>query len=213
MAGRPETGGAAGAGPAAPSGGAEWRSLPNLLTFARVALSPLFVWTLLQGRRDLALATLAVAGATDVFDGLAARLMRRRTSLGLWLDPAADKLLLTTAFVTLAIPSLAAPNAIPWAMVFVVVGRDVAIALGALIITLMRGRTRFPPTLLGKTSTVLQVLTVLAVTALNAFGAEAPEALSWAYELTAVAAGLSFLQYLKVGLAKLLRPRRVETQP
>jgi cardiolipin synthase len=139
-------------------------NVPNLITLARILLTPLFVFSLVNGQRGTAFAVLVAAGATDLLDGFAARRLKQRTRIGLWLDPAADKLMITTAFVALTVPALAASHALPVWLTAVVIGRDVLIALGAGIVILVRGSRSFPPSVAGKLSTVSQVLTVWATT-------------------------------------------------
>ncbi len=177
-------------------------NVPNLITLARILLTPLFVFSLINGRHSTAFAVLLAAGATDLLDGFAARQLRQRTRIGLWLDPAADKLMITAAFVALTIPALAAPHALPVWLTAVVIGRDVVIALGAAIVILLRGSRLFPPSIAGKTSTVFQVLTVWATTFILAYGGPA----SWLpplYLLTAALTCLSGALYLWSGVRML----------
>ena len=83
-----------------------WKELclpPNLLTLSRILLVPVFVRMMLAGRARDAFLVFLLAGLTDVLDGLAARIWHQKSRLGLWLDPVADKLLLTSAFVLLGL--------------------------------------------------------------------------------------------------------------
>jgi cardiolipin synthase len=101
-----------------------------------------------------------IAGITDGLDGLLARKLQQKTVLGSFLDPMADKILLTAAFVILTIPSLPLVLHIPtWLTVFTI-SRDVIIAASALIIHLQIQHSNFPPSLLGKCTTAVQLLTV-----------------------------------------------------
>ncbi|HEX2695066.1 MAG TPA: CDP-alcohol phosphatidyltransferase family protein [Acidobacteriota bacterium] len=179
-----------------------WKDLslpPNLLTLSRVLLVPVFVRMMLAGRPRAAFLVFLLAGLTDVLDGLAARLWHQKSRLGLWLDPVADKLLLTSAFVLLGLVRVSRPNAIPFAVVAIVIGRDVMIAIGALILFWWKGQKAFFPTLLGKVSTVAQVLTVLAVLVSNVAG-KTPSILSWIYDVTLVATVASGVQYFIMSL-------------
>lgn len=178
--------------------------LPNLLTLSRILLVPVFVWMMLAGRPKEAFLVFLLAGLTDGLDGLAARLWHQKSRLGLWLDPVADKILLTSAFVLLGLHGVSRPNAIPFTVVAIVIGRDVMIALGALILFWWRGQKAFFPTLLGKVSTVAQLLTVLAVLILNARGT-APPLLRWAYDTTVVATVASGVQYFLMSLPLLAK--------
>lgn len=184
-----------------------WKELclpPNLLTLSRVLLVPVFVGLMLAGRARDAFLVFLLAGLTDVLDGLAARLWHQKSRLGLWLDPLADKLLLTSAFVCLGLVRVGRPNVIPFTVVAIVIGRDVLIAIGAFVLLKLRGQKAFYPTILGKVSTVAQVLTVLAVLVLNARGTAAP-LLRWAYDTTVVATVASGVQYFILSLPLLTK--------
>ena len=176
---------------------ATWRdlgTLPNLITLSRVFLVPLFAWALVAGKAKAAFGIFLLAGITDVLDGLAARIGRRKSRVGLWLDPAADKLLLTTAYVLMTFPQFVGPNVLPLRLTAVVVGRDVAIALAALVLYKWKGQKAFYPTLFGKVSTVIQVLTICAVIVLNAADATFVY-LPWVYDATLAATVVSGVQY------------------
>jgi cardiolipin synthase (CMP-forming) len=172
----------------------ELLTLPNLLSLARILLTPVFVLMMVRQKPWTAFLVFLAAGATDALDGFAARALRLKTTLGLWLDPIGDKLLLTSAFVVLTLPALAAPNVLPLWLTALCVGRDVAIALGALLIIALRGKRTFPPSLSGKASTVCEVFLLYVVLYLNAAG-KTPQSLAWLYVLTALLAAASFIQY------------------
>jgi cardiolipin synthase len=187
-----------------------WKELclpPNLLTLSRILLVPVFVWMMLAGRTREAFFVFLLAGLTDGLDGLAARLWHQKSRLGLWLDPVADKLLLTAAFVILGLVRVSRPNAIPFTVVAIVIGRDVCIAIGALILFLWKGQKAFFPTLVGKVSTVAQLMTVLAVLVLNARGTTSP-LLSWAYDATVIATVASGIQYFILSLPLLAKRKK-----
>jgi cardiolipin synthase len=173
---------------------AELGTLPNLLTLSRVLLVPVFAFMLAAGKPKGAFLIFFLAGITDVLDGMAARLKRQKSKMGLWLDPAADKVLLTTAYILMAMPRFGGPNVLPLRLTLVVVGRDVLIALAALLLYKLRGQKAFYPTLLGKVSTVIQVLTICAVIVSNALG-ERFFLLPWIYDATLVATVVSGVQY------------------
>ena len=82
----------------------------NQLTILRIVLVPAFVILLLYGYRGWALVTFFAAGITDLFDGLIARLSGQKTTLGAWLDPMADKLLLGSMFIMLTLPDIGSAN-------------------------------------------------------------------------------------------------------
>ncbi|HPW18340.1 MAG TPA: CDP-alcohol phosphatidyltransferase family protein [Candidatus Aminicenantes bacterium] len=178
--------------------------LPNLLSLARVLLTPVFVVLTVRGQAWPAFWVFVAAGATDALDGFAARALKQRSDLGLWLDPIGDKVLLTAAFVVLTIPALARPNTLPFWMTAICVGRDAAIALGSMIVVALRGRRTFKPALAGKASTIVQVFMIYLVLFLNATG-RTHGALRWLFYLTAGLAAASFAQYLVRGVRLLRR--------
>jgi cardiolipin synthase len=132
----------------------------NQLTILRMIFVPCFVLLLIYGHPGMATAVFALAGISDAFDGLIARKLGQKTELGAYLDPVADKLLLTAAFITLTVPSLPLAVHIPVWLTVTSISRDILIALSALIIHLQTGHSRFPPSMLGKCTTAAQLLTV-----------------------------------------------------
>lgn len=196
-------------GPERTGGGArrsEILTLPNLLSLSRILLTPVFVWMMVQKRPWAAFIVFLAAGATDALDGFTARLLHLKSALGLWLDPVGDKVLLTSAFVVLSLPALGQPNTLPLWLTGICIGRDVAIALAALVLIALRGKQTFTPVLAGKASTVCQVLVLYFVLYSNAVG-RSPQALAWLYVLTALLTCVSWIQYSFRGIA-LLRGRR-----
>ena len=196
-------------GPKGTAGGArrfEVLTLPNLLSLSRILLTPVFVWMMVQKRPWAAFIVFLVAGATDALDGFAARMLHLRSTLGLWLDPVGDKVLLTSAFVVLTLPALSQPNTLPLWLTAICIGRDVAIAVTTLVLISLLGKQTFKPVLAGKASTVCQVLVLYFVLYSNAVG-RSPQALAWLYVLTALLTCISWIQYGFRGIA-LLRSRR-----
>jgi len=135
----------------------------NQITILRLAIIPFFAILVVDQKYRGALAVLTIAALSDVIDGIVARLLRQESPLGVALDPIADKLLMTTAFLTLAFR-----EALPWWLTIMVISRDVAIIITALLISLVAGYRPFHPTALGKASTVVQVLTVFAAVSFQA---------------------------------------------
>ena len=135
----------------------------NQITILRLAFIPFFAILVVDERYRAALAVLSVAALSDVTDGIVARLLKQETPLGVALDPIADKLLMTTAYLTLAFR-----EALPWWLTIMVISRDLAIIITALLISLVAGYRPFRPTALGKASTVVQVLTVFAAVSFQA---------------------------------------------
>ena len=132
----------------------------NQLTILRMLFVPCFVILLIYGYPKSATVVFLLAGITDGLDGLIARKLKQKTALGSFLDPMADKILLTAAFVTLTIPSLPIILHIPAWLTILTISRDVIIAVSALIIHLQTQHSQFPPTWLGKCTTAIQLLTV-----------------------------------------------------
>lgn len=139
------------------------------------------------------------ASATDLLDGLAARIWHQKTQIGAVLDPAADKLLLTAGFVVLSIPSIGSPNNIPVWLTAIVVSRDVGIVITAFIIFKRTNQKAFYPSFLGKTSTFFQVGVILLVLFFN-FIDSSPSFILWIYYVTFLATVISGIHYASVGL-------------
>ena len=131
----------------------------NQFTFLRIGLVPVFALAMLYGHPGWALLTFLVAGVTDALDGLIARLTKQPSTLGAWLDPMADKLLLLTMFVMLTLPGLGFANHVPLWLTVLVISRDVAIVLTVAIVNLAVGRRTFKPSLLGKAATAVFIVT------------------------------------------------------
>jgi cardiolipin synthase len=135
-----------------------FRTAPNLLSLLRICLAPLLVTALLDNHYALSLGLFVTAGLTDLLDGLLARLLKQRTMLGQYLDPVADKLLLSTLFLVLTYKGL-----VPARVTALVFGRDVGILMVAAILYAAAGRREFRPSIFGKANTLAQVLAVGAV--------------------------------------------------
>jgi cardiolipin synthase (CMP-forming) len=142
-------------------------TLANQLTLLRLALVPAFVILVLYGRMGWALAAFVAAGLTDGLDGLIARWTNKRTALGAFLDPMADKLLLVSAFVVLSLPDIGLVNRIPVWLTVLVISRDVAIVATVAIVSLTLGPRTFPPSVYGKIATALYIVTVAVVLLFN----------------------------------------------
>jgi cardiolipin synthase len=138
-------------------------TLANQLTILRIMLVPAFVLLLVYGRLGAALVVFLIAGITDALDGLAARLTGQRTSIGAWLDPMADKLLLVTTFIVLTLPAIPVTNHLPVWLTVLVISRDVVIVAFVAIVNLAIGPRTFTPSLLGKTATATFILTTVAI--------------------------------------------------
>jgi cardiolipin synthase len=131
----------------------------NQLTLLRMFLVPVFALCMLYRFPGWALVTFVIAGVTDAFDGWVARRAGQPTTLGAWLDPMADKLLLTTMFVMLTLPGLGLAVRLPIWLTVVVISRDIAIVLTVAVFNLAVAHRTFKPSLLGKAATVMYVAT------------------------------------------------------
>lgn len=138
-------------------------TIPNFLSLLRMGLIPLFIIAMLDGESRKALLIFGIAGLTDALDGFIARFWNQESPLGAYLDPMADKLLLTSAYVILSFPHLNHGAEIPVWVTVLVLARDVLITAVALIMYLAAGVRRFPPSILGKITTVFQVTAVVIV--------------------------------------------------
>jgi cardiolipin synthase len=142
-------------------------TLANQLTISRIALIPAFVLLVVYGYLGAALVVFTVAGLTDALDGLIARRAGQRTSLGAWLDPMADKLLLVTTFVVLTLPSIPLVNHLPLWLTVLVISRDIVIVGVVAIINLAVGPRTFRPSLFGKATTAAFIITSVVVMFFN----------------------------------------------
>ena len=133
-------------------------TVPNQLTFLRLGFLPFFIISIHYRRYDIALGVLIAAALTDGLDGILARSLNQRTALGAYLDPIADKLLLSSSFVVLALN-----RKISWWLATLVLSRDVLLLTSAAVILVVIGYRPFPPSIYGKLTTALQILLVFAV--------------------------------------------------
>lgn len=178
------------------------RYLPHALTLTRLFVLPFVVRLLLQSRFREALGLVVLAGVTDWFDGFAARRLHVTGRLGVVLDPIADKTMLVTLFVALAFIRL-----IPLWLLALVIGRDVVIVVGALLLRIFRNIRRFLPSTMGKVSTFFQIMLVLMVLLHASFQYR----LFWWLEVTAVVlcaffTVLSGIGYVRLGIQLTRRP-------
>jgi cardiolipin synthase len=133
-------------------------TVPNELTFLRLAFLPFFVIAIKYDRYDVALGILVAAGISDGLDGVLARILNQKTALGAYLDPIADKLMLSSSYFVLALEAK-----IPWWLAIMVLGRDVLILVACAVILLAAGFRSFPPSVWGKATTFFEILLVVIV--------------------------------------------------
>ena len=179
----------------------------NQITLLRLIFVPIFAILVIARNYRVALLVLLAAAVSDILDGTLARLLKQESALGTALDPIADKILMTTAYLTLAYRAV-----LPWWLAILVLSRDVAILVTALLIILVAGYRPFYPTVLGKTSTVVQVLTVFVALS---YAARVLPLSSWAVDvffyLAAAFTIASGIHYLIV--VRLRYGQRVESTP
>jgi cardiolipin synthase len=144
----------------------------NQLTLLRMLLIPFFVILLIYEYRGWSLIVFLIAGITDLFDGLIARATGEKTTLGAWLDPMADKLLLVTMFVILTVPGLGDPNRLPLWFTVLVISRDVAIVGTVAVVNLAIGPRTFRPSIYGKIATALYIVTGVVALYYNYLGVQ-----------------------------------------
>jgi cardiolipin synthase (CMP-forming) len=183
-------------------------NIPNFLSLLRIILVPIFVIFLIQVEYDKALITFTVAGLTDALDGTLARLLKCQTTLGAYLDPIADKLLLVTSFVSLAVFGI-----IPGWLAVIVISRDFIILLGIAILTMMSVAYEIKPAIVGKITTALQITTIFFALLYKAvthnFGYIWIIGLCWATALFTVISGLVYI-YRGIGILNKSTPKEVK---
>ena len=171
--------------------------IPNTICVVRIILVAPIVWALLEGRYGLALGLILVAGLSDALDGYLARRFDWRTRLGGLLDPAADKLLMFAAYVTLAVIGL-----VPIWFSAIVIGRDIIIITGTIVYQLYVAPVHGEPTGASKLNTVLQILFVL-LTISHAWRGQPPMlALQLLGASILVTIAISTIQYISTGLSR-----------
>lgn len=146
----------------------------NQVTLLRMLLIPAFVIFTVYGHLGWALVAFGVAGITDALDGLIARRSGQYSTLGAWLDPMADKLLLVTAFIVLTIPGLNLANRLPIWLTICIISRDVVIVLTVAIVNLAIGRRTFRPSIYGKVATATYIVTAVLAMLFNYLGFHSP---------------------------------------
>jgi cardiolipin synthase len=172
-------------------------NLPNLLTLLRIVAIPVFLILLEDLRYGQAFGVFVAAGITDALDGAIARLTHTKTTLGAYLDPAADKALLVSAFIALGFM-----HEVPRWLVVIAISRDAIIVLGYFLLFTMTQRTMaVRPSVSGKLSTFFQLLSVgLVLMSLAWPRIAAPRAMPVVFALTAMVTAVAGLQYMYRGL-------------
>jgi cardiolipin synthase len=133
-----------------------WLTLPNLITLARLMLTPLIMSDILNGRSGRAMTLFFMAAVSDAIDGWLARIADSATQFGAYLDPIADKVLMSGTFL-----ALGAAGIVPWWFVAIVFGRDLYLLLAVSAIMVLTKVRKFPPSAWGKISTFVQITTAI----------------------------------------------------
>lgn len=183
-------------------------NIANGLTAMRVLLVPIFVYLLISERFRPALLVFVVCGTSDLLDGLLARSLRQRTVVGFYLDPIADKLLMASSFILLAIVKV-----VPVWLSIMVISRDIFILVGSLLFLILLDSEDIAPTKISKGNTATQIVTVIYFLAIRAFpgiwNVIPAEAEPWVTGIVVAACALSTaasgLHYLLIGIRKLSR--------
>lgn len=181
----------------------QFRSAPNLLTLMRLFIVPYLVIEILDARYRLAFGLFLVAGFSDGLDGMLARVLKQKTKLGQYLDPIADKLLLSTLFLVLTHMSL-----VPRYATVLVFSRDLGILVISTLLYVTNTLRDFRPSLLGKLNTLVQIVGVTTVLVMQVWAV--PGAVGWRRFLMhaiAVLAPASAAHYAWVVLRRVQAPQ------
>src|SRR5271163_608704 len=180
----------------------QFRALPNLLTLMRLFIIPFLLIEILDGHYGVSFALFMLAGISDALDGLIARWLSQKTTLGLYLDPIADKLLLSTLFVVLTHVGL-----MPRYVTVLVFSRDLGILLIATLLFATGTLRDFRPSLFGKINTLLQILALTAVLCERIFVSDQLTTVrDFLVRLIAVMAPLSAAQYAWIVIRRISAP-------
>jgi cardiolipin synthase len=170
-------------------------TLPNALTVLRIILVPFFIGALSYGYYGYAIIFFAVAGLTDLLDGLLARIKHQKTKLGALLDPVADKALLVSSFITLTLLEW-----IPKWLTIIVISRDAILIVGNLSIYILTGDLKVSPSILGKLTTNSQVIIIAMTLVMINLGFQTHESdtiyfpvFLWLSGILTVASGLHYI--------------------
>ncbi len=181
-------------------------NIANGLTAVRILLLPLFAWLLISGQPRQAIVVFVACGISDGLDGLLARWLHQRTLIGAYLDPIADKLLIATAFIVLAIVHI-----IPTWLTVLVISRDIFILIGCFLYLMLLDDAEIYPTRFSKLNTFVQILTVVYFLALTGFPAffsnvftDNCSRVTLGIETgCAITTVISGIQYIAIGMRKL----------
>jgi len=170
-------------------------NLPNVLSLFRLCLTAFFILAITYQRYTLALVLFVAQAISDLLDGFFARMMHKKTDLGAWLDPIADKVMLVSSYLVLGLQEI-----IPFWVVGIVLLRDVVLMLGFFVLHLLSYRMVPSPTLLGKATTLFQMVTILYL-----LWSTTREFQGYFFYTTGALTVFSGFQYVLLGFAALFR--------
>jgi len=172
-------------------------NIPNILTLARILITPFIVYAIIKAEPAFALLLMGVAGITDMLDGAIARMFNQRSVVGAFMDPLADKLMLISTIVALYFL-----KHIPTYLFLAVVFRDMVIILGATAYEIVTHKLEITPLFTSKITTFLQITLVLCVLADMAWQTFGPMTLQVVVGLTFAFTCLSGVQYMVLWMRK-----------
>ncbi len=177
-------------------------TVPNILTVLRILLAPFFIMSIISGDLLLSMIIFFAAAATDSLDGFIARHFKSQSLVGKFIDPMADKLLMTVAYVLLTIDFPVLERTIPLWLTVLVIGRDLTIVTGSTIVKILNGHIEISPLKISKFTTFLEVSTIFLTLLLNHVGF-----VKYLFEFfilsTALFCVLSTIGYIRVGIRQL----------
>lgn len=179
-------------------------TLPNFITLLRLAALPFFLFAISAGDFGVALTIFVAAGISDGIDGFLARRFDMKSALGAYLDPIADKLLMMSSYLFLAVPSFPAAVKVPVWLAVLVISRDLLLLTVALLLILTSSMRQFPPTWLGKVTTVTLIFTVLFVLCANLW--------SWPMAIVQVAFGAAATTTVLSGFQYVYRVSKAQAE-
>ena len=169
-------------------------NLPNALTVARIIIIPVFVTAIIYKKHQHAFFLFVLAALTDLLDGYIARVTDQKTALGTFLDPLADKLLLTSSFILFSFNAW-----IPLWLTITVISRDIIVVIGWLLLYMITHDVKIEPVLLGKAAIAFQLVTLaLVLLSVNMPSISVPK--EFLFAVTAALTALSGIQYAYKGL-------------
>lgn len=142
-------------------------NIPNLLTILRFFLAPVFIYSMIKGYLFITFLLFFIAAATDTLDGFIARHLKIQTEFGRFIDPAADKILMTTAYIIFTIEQPVLHFTIPLWLTLLVIGRDILIVSGCWVLQIFNRKLMVNPIKIGKICTFTQVLTIFLLILFN----------------------------------------------